>query len=212
MTPWSAVGRVVRNSVRFSGRATRGEFWWWVLVLAIVLLIASAVQLALPLLYGREFIPSARGLLSVFLVTGVAIWLVTFLPNNGCRRAEAARHRQERLVGAVVVRSSRTVLAGLGCCLFGHAGPGVWRGRPVGGPLLRHVGTELGGQRSRDRLGGAVAGWPLKPGGVLLATAINRFTSLLSGLANGFIDDAPFVSILRCDLGWALHISSRVGE
>ena len=82
MTPWGAVGRVVRNSVRFSGRATRSEFWWWVLVLAIVLLIASAVQLALPFLYGREFIPSARGLLLVFLATGVAIWLVTFLPTT----------------------------------------------------------------------------------------------------------------------------------
>ena len=32
MTPWGAVGRVVRNSVRFSGRATGGEFWWWALL------------------------------------------------------------------------------------------------------------------------------------------------------------------------------------
>ena len=53
-----------------------------------------------------------------------------------------------------------------------------------------------------------MAGWPLKPGGVLLATAINRFTSLLSGLANGFIDDAPFVSILRCDLGRSRQTAS----
>ncbi len=82
MTPWGAVGRIVRNSVRFSGRATRGEFWWWVLVLAFVLLIASAVQLALPFLYARDFNPSARDLLSVFLGTGVAIWLVTLLPTT----------------------------------------------------------------------------------------------------------------------------------
>ena len=82
MTPWGTEGRVVRNSVRFSGRANRGEFWWWVLVLAIVLLIVSAVQLALPFLYGHEFIPTARDLLSVFLGTSVVVWLVTFLPTT----------------------------------------------------------------------------------------------------------------------------------
>lgn len=81
MTPWGAAGRVVRNSVRFSGRATRGEFWWWVLVLAIVLLIASAVQLALQFLYDHN-IPTAGDLLSVFLGTGVVVWLVTFLPTT----------------------------------------------------------------------------------------------------------------------------------
>ena len=45
-----------------------------------------------------------------------------------------------------------------------------------------------------------MAGRALKPGGVLLSTAINRFASLLSGLANGFIGDTAFVSILRRDL------------
>ena len=45
----------------------------------------------------------------------------------------------------------------------------------------------------------------LKPGGVLLATAINRFASLLSGLANGFIDDPTFVTILRRDLEEGQH-------
>ncbi len=40
----------------------------------------------------------------------------------------------------------------------------------------------------------------LRPGGLLVATAINRFASLLDGLTLGLIDDADFVSILRRDL------------
>lgn len=40
----------------------------------------------------------------------------------------------------------------------------------------------------------------LKPGGLLIATAINRFASLLDGLVSGFIDDPAYISILRRDL------------
>ena len=40
----------------------------------------------------------------------------------------------------------------------------------------------------------------LRPGGRLVATAINRFASLLDGLTLGLIDDPDFVSILRRDL------------
>ena len=40
----------------------------------------------------------------------------------------------------------------------------------------------------------------LKPGGVVIAKAINRFASLLDGLIEGYIDDPDFVSILRRDL------------
>ena len=37
----------------------------------------------------------------------------------------------------------------------------------------------------------------LKPGGLLVAKAINRFASLLDGLTKGFIDDPAYVPILR---------------
>ena len=37
----------------------------------------------------------------------------------------------------------------------------------------------------------------LRPGGVLIAKAINRFGSLLDGLTKGFIDDPDFIPILR---------------
>ena len=40
----------------------------------------------------------------------------------------------------------------------------------------------------------------LKRGGLLIATAINRFASLLNGLTKGFIDDPDFVPVLRRDL------------
>jgi len=40
----------------------------------------------------------------------------------------------------------------------------------------------------------------LKPGGVVIAKAINRFASLLDRLTEGYIDDPDFVSILRRDL------------
>ncbi len=40
----------------------------------------------------------------------------------------------------------------------------------------------------------------LKPGGVVIAKAINRFASLLDGLTEGYVDDPDFVPILRRDL------------
>ncbi len=45
----------------------------------------------------------------------------------------------------------------------------------------------------------------LKPGGFLIAKAINRFASLLDGLSNGYIDDPAFISILHSDLEDGQH-------
>ncbi|MCY3912854.1 MAG: methyltransferase domain-containing protein [Chloroflexi bacterium] len=45
----------------------------------------------------------------------------------------------------------------------------------------------------------------LKPGGLLVAKAINRFASLLDGLREGFIDDPNFVPILHHDLKDGQH-------
>ena len=45
----------------------------------------------------------------------------------------------------------------------------------------------------------------LKPGGVLIAKAINRFASLLDGLTKGYIDDPAYVSILSRDLKEGQH-------
>ena len=45
----------------------------------------------------------------------------------------------------------------------------------------------------------------LKPGGVVIAKAINRFASLLDGLSEGYIDDPDFVRILRRDLEEGQH-------
>ena len=47
----------------------------------------------------------------------------------------------------------------------------------------------------------------LKPGGMLIAKAINRFASLMDGLTESYIDDPNFVSILRRDLEEGQHRS-----
>ncbi len=45
----------------------------------------------------------------------------------------------------------------------------------------------------------------LRPGGVVIAKAINRFASLMDGLTESYIDDPNFVSILRRDLEDGQH-------
>ena len=45
----------------------------------------------------------------------------------------------------------------------------------------------------------------LRPGGVVIAKAINRFASLLDGLIESYIDDPNFVPILRRDLEDGQH-------
>jgi ubiquinone/menaquinone biosynthesis C-methylase UbiE len=45
----------------------------------------------------------------------------------------------------------------------------------------------------------------LRPGGVVAAAAISRFTSLLDGLWNGFLDDPDFVQIVERDLRDGQH-------
>ena len=45
----------------------------------------------------------------------------------------------------------------------------------------------------------------LKPGGILVAKAINRMASLLDGICRGFIDDPAFVDIVRRDLEEGRH-------
>ena len=45
----------------------------------------------------------------------------------------------------------------------------------------------------------------LKPGGILVAKAINRLASLLDGICRGFIDDPEFETILRRNLKEGRH-------
>ena len=47
----------------------------------------------------------------------------------------------------------------------------------------------------------------LKPGGLLIAKAINRFASLLDGLIKSYIDDPNFIPIVRRDLEEGQHRS-----
>lgn len=53
----------------------------------------------------------------------------------------------------------------------------------------------------------------LKEGGILVATAINRFASLVDGLMNGYIDDPEFMTILYRDISDGRHLpDSRIQE
>ena len=53
----------------------------------------------------------------------------------------------------------------------------------------------------------------LKEGGVLVATAVNRFASLVDGLMNGYIDDPDFMTILHRDISDGRHMpDSHVQE
>lgn len=45
----------------------------------------------------------------------------------------------------------------------------------------------------------------LQPGGILLAVGISRFTSVLDGLRQGFLDDPAFVQIVERDLTDGQH-------
>jgi ubiquinone/menaquinone biosynthesis C-methylase UbiE len=45
----------------------------------------------------------------------------------------------------------------------------------------------------------------VRPGGVVLAAGITRFTSLLDGLLNGYLDDPVFAGIVDRDLGDGQH-------
>ena len=47
----------------------------------------------------------------------------------------------------------------------------------------------------------------LRPGGLVFASAINRFASLLDGLKRGLIDDPNFVQMLEQDLAEGQHRS-----
>ena len=51
----------------------------------------------------------------------------------------------------------------------------------------------------------------LKPGGLLIAKAVNRFASLLSGLIDSNIDDPNFIPILRRDLEEGQHRGHPAG-
>ena len=52
----------------------------------------------------------------------------------------------------------------------------------------------------------------LRPGGLLIAKAVNRFASLLDALTKGFIDDPDYVPILRRDLEEGQHRGHEDGS
>lgn len=67
MTFGSAISRVLSNYAKFSGRASKSEFWWWILFFTLLTMAIGIVSAAMP--------SAAGGAL------GGLVWLGLFLPN-----------------------------------------------------------------------------------------------------------------------------------
>ncbi len=123
----------------------------------------------------------------------------------------AAQGYQVHLVDPVpkLVEQARAASAAQPECPLASAAVGDARSLPHGpgsadavllmGPLyhLPERGQRLAALREAHRV--------LKPGGILVAKAINRFASLLDGICRGFMDDPEFVDIIRHDLAEGQH-------
>ena len=77
-TPIAAVKAGFRNYIRFSGRATRPEFWWWILFIAIASTVLGIID---------RIIERAVGIEDLTLL-GSIFGLATLLPtlSVACRR------------------------------------------------------------------------------------------------------------------------------
>ncbi|MGI9370269.1 MAG: DUF805 domain-containing protein [Ruegeria sp.] len=71
----SAVRSVLSKYATFSGRASRPEFWWWVLAVFLILIATSLIDGALiaPILGFSAFQPEAGQPLSVLVSLGIIL-------------------------------------------------------------------------------------------------------------------------------------------
>ena len=110
-----AISQCLRKYAEFNGRATRAEFWWWVLAVTLVSFALNAINTLINALSGPyflEFLPVH------FLSCGAAA-------QPGRHHPSPSRHRQKRVVaGGMVCHRSR-----------GRYSVGRWRGGERGGGL-----------------------------------------------------------------------------
>lgn len=67
-----SISHVLSNMTNFSGRASRSEYWWWILAIVIVQVIANALD---SMLFGGDGGGWAIGFIS--WVVGVLVFLAT---------------------------------------------------------------------------------------------------------------------------------------
>ncbi len=96
--PWygisfpEAIGRFFKKYARFDGRASRSEYWWWVLANGIVVLVIYAILFAVIAATGTSSTSSTEygvqasthsssGLISIPLILLGLWWAATLVPN-----------------------------------------------------------------------------------------------------------------------------------
>jgi uncharacterized membrane protein YhaH (DUF805 family) len=120
--PWygisfrEAIGRFFKKYARFDGRASRSEYWWWVLANAVVVLVIYAILFAVITATGTSTTSSTEygvqasthsssGLISIPLILGGLWWAATLVPNLalGWRRLHDANLPGGLWIIAIVV-------------------------------------------------------------------------------------------------------------
>ena len=79
MTFWGNGVRVLRRTFVYSGRASRAEFWWWMRLLSVVVLVVFAVLAVLDTSSTRA-VPSPGILWLGFVNASVLVALAGFFP------------------------------------------------------------------------------------------------------------------------------------
>ncbi len=132
MSPLEAIQSVLRNAFRFDGRASRSEYWWWILawlvgwVLAVVVLTAAIVGSARGVDSSSRWLSAASGI--VFLAG--LILLIPSLAVFVRRLHDTGRSGWWWLIGLIPYIGGFVLL--VFTALDSQPGPNRWGPPPVG--------------------------------------------------------------------------------
>jgi ubiquinone/menaquinone biosynthesis C-methylase UbiE len=134
------------------------------------------------------------GVYSLWLARkGYEVHLIDIVPRHLEEAREASRNQPEHPIASVSQGDARSLAqSDVSCDVVLLMGP-LYH-------LTNHI-DRIRALREANRV--------LRPGGLVFASAINRFASLVDGLRNGFIDDPYFVEILERDLAEGQHRNPR---
>ncbi|MDQ1077378.1 hypothetical protein QE388_003587 [Microbacterium sp. SORGH_AS 969] len=105
----AAVRRIFKKYATFTGRASRSEYWWWILANGLVVLVLNVLAAVTGGVttgpYGE--VQLAGGIGVIFVVLSVIWGLATIGPAHRGSRAPPARHQPQRLLGVHLLRAAR---------------------------------------------------------------------------------------------------------